>query len=96
MAPTELARLARYPRPMTDLEAAWDAVHENMPESWYVGRPGIEERYGQWSMYAFDPSEKPVVGKRSREWTAVGPSELHCVREMARCLGELKAGRWPK
>ena len=47
-------------------------------------------------MYAFDPSEKPVVGKRSREWTAVGQTELHCVQEMAYCLGELKAGRWPK
>ena len=80
---------------MTNLEAARAAVHENTPEGWYVGRPGIEERYGQWSMHAFDPSEKPVVGKRSREWTAVGQTELHCVEEMARCLGEIKAGRWP-
>ena len=56
---------------MTDLEAAWNAVHDNTPEGWYVGRPGYEERYHQSSMYAFDPSEKPVVGKRSREWTAV-------------------------
>ena len=43
---------------MTDLEAAWDAVHENTPEGWYVGRPGYEERYGQWSMYAIDPSDR--------------------------------------
>ena len=48
------------------------------------------------SMHAFDPSETPVVGKRSREWTAVGPTELRCVQEMARCLGELREGRWPK
>jgi hypothetical protein len=47
-------------------------------------------------MYAFDPSQRLVVGKRSREWTAVGPTELRCVEEMARCLGELKAGRWPQ
>ena len=43
-------------------------------------------------MYAFDPSEKPVVGKRSREWTAVRQTELHCVQTMAYCLGELQAG----
>jgi len=78
------------------LAEAWDLVHANTPEGWYVGRPGCEERYRQWSQYAFDPSEKPVVGKRSREWTAVGQTELHVVQEMARCLGELKVGRWPK
>lgn len=83
---------------MTDaaLEDAWAAVHDNTPEGWYIGRPGFEERYNQWSMYAFDPSEKPVVGKRSREWTAVGRTELECVQEMARCLGELREGRWPR
>ena len=47
------------------------------------------ERYNQWSMYAFDPSETPVVGKRSREWTAVGQTELHCVQTMAYCLREM-------
>lgn len=47
-------------------------------------------------MYAFDLSEKAVVGKRSWQWTAVGQTELECVRDMARCLGELKAGRWPR
>ena len=64
---------------MTDeaLAAAWAAVHANTPEGWYVGRPGYVDRYRQWNMYAFDPSERPVVGKRSREWTAVGQSELH-------------------
>ena len=50
----------------------------------------------EWSQYAFDPSETPIVGKRSREWTAVGQTELHCVQTMAYCLAELKAGRWPK
>ena len=46
--------------------------------------------------FAFDPSEAPIVGKRSREWTAIGQTELHCVQTMAYCLGELKVGRWPK
>ena len=48
------------------------------------------------SMHAFDPSETPVVGKHSREWTAVGPTELRCVEEMARCPAELREGRWPE
>ena len=71
-------------------------VHENTPTPCYVGRPGYEERHNRWEQYAFDPSEKPVVGKREREWIAAGPTEVRCVQEMARCLGELKAGRWPK
>jgi hypothetical protein len=40
-----------------DLAAAWAAVHDATPDGWYVGRPGFEERYNQWSMYAFDASE---------------------------------------
>ena len=56
----------------------------------------FDERQNRWEQYAFDRAETPVVGKRSREWTAVGPTELECVRTMARCLAELKAGRWPK
>ena len=39
--------------------------------------------------------EKPVVGKRSREWIAVGPIELRGLQETARCLVELPEGRWP-
>ena len=83
---------------MTDeaLAAAWEAVHENTPPGWYVGRPSYVDRYRQWNMYAFDPAEKPIVGKRSREWTAVGQTERHCLWVMARCLAEIKAGRWPK
>ena len=28
-----------------------------------MGAVGTQERYRQWSMFAFDPSEKPVVGR---------------------------------
>ena len=82
---------------MTDpeLAAAWAAVHDNTPEGWYVGQPMEHREPNEWSMFAFDPSGTPVVGKRSREWTTVGQTELRCVREMARCLRELGAGRWP-
>jgi hypothetical protein len=81
---------------MTDLEAAWAAVHENTLVGWYVGRPMEHPERNEWSQFAFDTTETPVVGKRSREWTAVGPTELRCVQEMARCLGELREGRWPQ
>jgi len=83
---------------MTDeaLAAAWDAVHANTPEGWQVGRPGYVDRYREWRMYAFDPGERPLVGRRSRESVATGQTELDCVEEMARCLGELGEERWPK
>ena len=90
------SRPGRFAATTTDLEAARAAVHDATPEGWYVGRPMEHTERNEWSQFAFDPSETPVVGKRSREWTAVGPTELRCVQEMARCLGELREGRWPK
>ncbi len=78
-----------------DLASAWEQVHANTPEGWFVGNPGCEERYRHWSQFAFDPSEKAVMGGRERQWIATGQTELDCLWEMARCLGELKAGRWP-
>lgn len=46
-------------------------------------------------MYAFDTTEKAHIGKRSREWTAVGQTEVECVREMARCLASIADGQRP-
>lgn len=77
-----------------DLEEAWNAVHDATPAGWYVGRPSLHNERQQWVQYAYDPSERPVVGLRSREWTAVAESEEAVVREMTRCLRELRmAGR---
>ena len=81
---------------MNDLEAAWAAVHESTPMGWYVGQPMEHPELNEWSQFAFDPSETPIVGKRSREWTVIGRTELECVQGMSRCRGELKEGRWPK
>lgn len=78
-----------------DLEAAWDELHDATPAGWVVGRPRFHDERNEWHQYAFDPSERPKVGKRSREWTAVGHTEVACVMEMARCLREISAGRWP-
>jgi len=47
-------------------------------------------------MYSFDPSEHPSIGLRSREWKAVGATEVEAVAEMARCLREISAGRAPR
>ena len=80
---------------MPDLEAPWSAVHDAKPTGWYVGRPTYYDERRQWHQYAFDPSERAVVGLRSREWTAVGATEVEVVREMGRCLGEINEGRAP-
>lgn len=82
---------------MTDtLEAAWDDLHRSNTQGWYIGKPAFDERRDQWSLYAFDPAERPLVGRRSREWTAVHPTQIGAVRSMARCLSEIAAGRVPK
>ena len=79
-----------------DLVAAWDELHAANTMGWQVGRPYLHDEHSTWEQYAFDPTERPKVGKRSREWTAVRPTEAACVREMARCLVELSEGRWPR
>lgn len=58
--------------------------------------PSYHDERREWLMYAFDPSERPVVGIRKREWTAIADSEAGVVKETARCLGEIKQGRVPR
>ena len=81
---------------VTDHEDGWAELHEATPPGWYVGLPAYFDKGAEWSMYAFDPSERPVAGHRSREWTAVHPTEVGVVREMARCLRIFGAGGWPR
>lgn len=64
----------------TDLEAAWFDLHDATPPGWRVGRPSHNDRLKAWEQYAWDPAERPQVGVRSREWTAVGQSELDVER----------------
>jgi hypothetical protein len=66
-----------------------------LPSAWTVGRPSYHDERHEWTQYAFDSFERPRSGVRSREWTAVGPTEVEVLREMARCLRELGAGRVP-
>ncbi len=69
-----------------DVEAAWSEVFDALPAAWSVGRPSYHDERHEWTQYAFDSFEQPNIGLRSREWTAVGATELECLREMARCL----------
>ena len=77
------------------LDDAWADLHASTPKGWFVGRPG-QRHGGQWEMYGFDTTERAQMGRRRREWTAVGQTEQACVREMAHCLREIAAGRAPK
>ena len=82
-------------RAMTkELEEVWDALHDAKLDGWFVGTPVYIERSG-WEQYAFDTRERAKAGRRQREWTAVGQSELEVVREMARCLGLIREGLIP-
>ncbi|MDP8904495.1 MAG: hypothetical protein M3N29_04150 [Chloroflexota bacterium] len=56
---------------MSELRDAWAELHAATPTGWYVGRPTYHDDRAEWQMYAFDPTENAVMGKRQREWTAV-------------------------
>ena len=79
----------------TDLEDAWNELHDAKPAGWYVGRPSCDDRHKAWEQYAFDPVERAHLGHRSREWTAVAATELEVVRELARCLQLIREGQEP-
>ncbi len=79
----------------SDREQAWSDLHAVTPPGWYVGTPVYHVERQEWALYAFDTREKAHIGKRSREWTAVAPTEEGVVREMARCLRDIAAGWVP-
>ena len=83
---------------MSDLERAWAELHKaNAPLAWRVGRPYLHEEMAcnPWEQYAFDATERPKAGGRTGEWTAIGRDEVAVVREMARCLRDIAAGKVP-
>lgn len=82
--------------PMDDLTDAWDELLNVLPDGWEAGRPAWNERRQEWSLYAWDGSERAKVGHRSREWTAVHPTQAGAVRSMAQCMAEIRQGRVPK
>ena len=63
-----------------------------------VGSPAarmLREDAHVWEQYAYRPSEGADAGKRMDEWLATAPTEAGCIAEMARCLREIREGRWP-
>ena len=79
-----------------ELAAAWAELERARPTGWMVGQPYFHDEVGAWEQYAYDPAERPVGGKRPREWTAIAPTDVEVVVEMTRCLRELGEGRWPR
>ena len=78
-----------------------DEADAELPEGratlrWSIGRPSYHHERDEWQMYAFDPKERPKVGRRQREWTTVTPTEERVIRLMGYCLREIAAGRVPK
>jgi hypothetical protein len=43
---------------VTDLEAAWNALHDAKPDHWYVGRRSYNEQGEVLEMYAYDGRER--------------------------------------
>jgi hypothetical protein len=78
-----------------DLDDVWRQLHAATPPGWVVGQPYVHDEAGCWGQHAYDATEAPVDGKRSREWIAVAPTQADVVVEMTRCLTELREGRWP-
>ena len=84
-----------YHRPVTDLEAAWDELHDAKPDGWFVGRRRTT------SIAASGSSTPSTRGSARRPGTGRGSgrpspaSELEVVREMARCLRLIGEGKAP-
>ena len=92
-----MQRQSRVTHP--DIAAAWSEVHEALDAlpGWFVGRPAFEVRRDPpWSMYATDRFAGQKIGRRAREWMAIGPTELRVLQEMADALRAVSEGRVPK
>jgi hypothetical protein len=83
---------------VTNLETAWAELDPANMIGGSVGHPSLHDDVRgaeQWEHWAYDLRERPVAGTRPREGTAVGRTEVECVRAMARCLREISEGRVP-
>ncbi len=80
----------------TDLEAAWDDLHDAKPPGWYVGRPSYDDRQRVWQQYAFDPRERAQAGAPIAGVDGGRADRLEVIRELARCLLPIREGRVPE
>jgi hypothetical protein len=60
---------------VTDLEAAWNELHDAKPDGWFVGQPMYRSTAASEAVRVRRPGESGGWD-RSREWTTVGGSEL--------------------
>ena len=84
------------PVPQSSADAEWPDLLASTPAGWYVGTPAYNGLYRHWEIYAYDTTEDVPPTQRSREWTAVAPTEERVIREMARCLRLIAAGEVPR
>ena len=81
---------------MSERDDALGELRDSTPRGWWVGLSMQQPDHGEWLLYAYDLCERPIAGPRARLGRAVAASEVGVIREMARCLREIKAGRVPK
>jgi hypothetical protein len=81
---------------VTERDDAWSELRGSTPRGWWVGLPCEDSERGEWLVYAYDQSERPLVGPCDRLRRAIAASEVAVIREMARCLREISEGRVPK
>ena len=68
---------------MSDLEEAWNEVHEVLPAGWMVSHPVQRPGDGYWVSYARDPY--PRKSKATPPLVeAVGRTEALALKELAR------------
>ncbi len=61
--------------------ATSSALLASLPSDVYVGRPSYHLERNEWLLYAFDPSERAVVGVRRSGSTAITATEIGVVQE---------------
>ena len=72
---------------VTDLEAAWDELHDAKPDGWFVGQPTYDEDRKVWEQYAFDTrraARRPGTGRGSGR-PSPSPSSRSCARWRGAC-----------
>jgi hypothetical protein len=55
----------------------------------------VREHAPVWEQYAYRPKDRHDAGRRKDEWLATARTEAECLREMTRCLLDIREGRWP-
>jgi hypothetical protein len=82
----------RYSARVDDLEGRLGGAARRTASRLGRRPPDAPRRAHVWEQYAYRPKEKYDAGKRKDEWLVSATTEAECVREMARCLREIREG----